>query len=148
MPVVNQGCGFFFGADQNRDNQVMTFDIQKARATLEMRRIKREENLRTLVIKARADAECIIAMLREKYQPRRIYQWGSLLQPSRFREWSDIDIALEGLQDPLDGLRALDEASDLTSFPVDIVELERIHPLHAQTIRENGKLVYETDWRF
>ncbi len=29
--------------------------------------------------------------------PVRIFQWGSVLHPERFREWSDIDFALEGL---------------------------------------------------
>ena len=69
-------------------------------------------------------------------------QWGSLLRPGGFREWSDIDIAMEGLNDPLDGLRAADDASVLTEFPVDIVELDRIDPRHAETILREGKVVY------
>jgi predicted nucleotidyltransferase len=81
----------------------------------------------------------------EHYQPRRIYQWGSLLEPNGFREWSDLDFAVEGLGGPLDGLRAADEASNLTQFPVDLVDLERIHPLHAESIRANGRLIHERD---
>jgi hypothetical protein len=43
------------------------------------------------------------------------------------------------------GLHALDDACKLTRFPVDLVEMERIHPAHAETIRKEGKLVYERD---
>ncbi len=82
-------------------------------------------------------------MLVKKYRPLRIVQWGSLLRPGGVREWSDIDIAMEGLNDPLDGLRAADDASALTEFPVDIVELDRIDPRHAETILREGKVVYE-----
>jgi len=59
------------------------------------------------------------------------------------RDASDIDIAVEDLHDPLAGLRALDDASELTSFPVDIVELDRIDRRHAETILSEGKVVYE-----
>ncbi len=97
-----------------------------------------------LAARAQADLQRIIPMLIERYKPRRIYQWGSLLTPARFREWSDIDIALEGLEGPLTGLKAADEAQRLTDFPVDLVELERIHPLHAQSIREHGRIIYES----
>ncbi len=82
-------------------------------------------------------------MLVADFDPRRIYQWGSLLTPERFREWSDVDLALAGLTNPLAGLRALDVAGGLTRFPLDLVELERIHPPHAETIRQTGKLIYE-----
>jgi len=121
----------------------MAFNIQKARENLRKRRRERQADLQALFIRACEDAKSIVEMLIEKYHPHRIYQWGSLLTPSRFREWSDIDIAVEGLEGPLDGLHALDDACLLTGFPVDIVEIERIHPEHAHTIRAEGKLVYE-----
>jgi len=121
----------------------MAFNVRKARENLQRRRKERQADLHALFIRAGKDAKRIVAMLIEKYHPHRIYQWGSLLNPLRFREWSDIDIAVEGLDGPLDGLHAIDDACLLTKFPVDIVELERIHPEHAQTIRAEGKLVYE-----
>ena len=121
----------------------MSFDLEKSRRNLQNRREKRRGDLHALFLQAGKDAKRIVTMLIDKYHPRRIYQWGSLLHPSRFREWSDIDIAVEGLDSPLDGLHAIDDALLLTSFPVDIVELERIHPEHARTIRSEGKLVHE-----
>ena len=121
----------------------MTVDVATTRAFLEKRAARRRERLRALAADAQADCDRIVHMLVADFDPRRIYQWGSLLTPERFREWSDIDLALEGLTDPLAGLRALDAACGLTRFPVDLVELERIHPLHAETIRQTGKLIYE-----
>ena len=119
------------------------FDAAAARETLRRRREERFRDLERLEADAAADAAAIIGMLVERYQPRRIYQWGSLTRAGAFREWSDIDIALEGLEDPLDGLRAMDDAAQLTRFPVDLVELERIDPRHAADIRTRGTLVYE-----
>ena|GEM_PF-398511 len=121
----------------------MAFDIVAAREHLAHREQERTRRLQALEAQARKDAETIIAMLIEKYRPSRIVQWGSLLRAGRFREWSDIDIAVEDLHDPLAGLRALDDASELTSFPVDIVELDRIDRRHAETILSEGKVVYE-----
>jgi predicted nucleotidyltransferase len=120
----------------------MAFDTAAAREHLARRNRERTRRLNDLQEQARNDADRIIAMLVEKYRPLRIVQWGSLLRPGGFREWSDIDIAMEGLNDPLDGLRAADDASALTEFPVDIVELDRIDPRHAETILREGKVVY------
>ncbi len=62
-----------------------------------------------------------------------------------FTELSDIDIALEGITAPEDFFALLGDAKELTSFPLDIVQLEKIHPLHAQSIRKRGKLIYESE---
>ena len=121
----------------------MTFDIQAAKKTIQQRVLERRRHLNALAELAIRDAERITAMLIERFNPLRIYQWGSLLTPSCFREWSDIDFAVEGLEDPLAGLRAADEASRMTEFSVDLVEMERIHPRHAESIRKQGKLIYE-----
>ena len=121
----------------------MTFDIQAAKKSIRQRALERRRHLNALTGLAIRDAERITAMLIERFKPVRIYQWGSLLTPSCFREWSDIDFAVEGLKDPLAGLRAADEAGRMTDFTVDLVEMERIHSRHAESIRKQGKLVYE-----
>ena len=120
-----------------------TFDIDQARQTLQRRAARRRQRLGALEQTAHQDVRVIVEILISRYRPKRIYQWGSLLHPGRFREWSDIDIALEGLSDPLDGLRAADAAGDVTRFPVDLVELDRIDPRHARDIRNEGRLLYE-----
>ena len=116
-------------------NKTQTFDVEAARQALARRGADRQKRERGLASEAQADFCRICEMLVSKYRPRRIYQWGSLLQPERFQEISDIDIAIEGLEDPLAGLHALDDACQLTRFPVDLVEIERIHTAHAKTIR-------------
>ena len=121
----------------------MTVSVIEARGFLDRRARADRERRRALAVEAEADAGRIVRMLIDDYAPSRIYRWGSLLQPECFREWSDIDVAVEGLHDPLAGLHALDDACKLTHFPVDLVELERIHPLHAETIRKSGVLVHE-----
>jgi len=123
----------------------MAFDIEAARRNLLHREKDRKRQLDSLYERAVSDFDMIVSHLISTYDPTHIYQWGSLLHRKRFREWSDIDIALEGLSHPLAGLRAASDAQEMTDLPVDLVELERIHPLHAQTIRSDGRLVYERE---
>jgi len=122
-------------------------ELQQIRRFLEKKRQRRDENRRKLYLAARADFQKIIEMIIRKYQPKRIYQWGSLLNERHFTELSDIDIALEGINAPEDFFALLGDAEELTSFPLDIVQLEKIHPLHAQSIRKRGKLIYESECR-
>jgi predicted nucleotidyltransferase len=114
-----------------------------ARAFLQKRERQRAGRRRRRWELARRDAARIVSLIIEKYAPRRVYQWGSLLDPERFSEISDIDIAVEGLGGPERYFQLLGEADELTELPLDLVELERIHPLHAEGIRRKGKLVYE-----
>ena len=46
-----------------------------------------------------SDSGAIVDMIVRKYQPVRVYQWGSVLRPGGFRDYSDIDIAVEGIAD-------------------------------------------------
>ena len=121
----------------------MAFDIEAARLNLRDREKARQRQLDSLYERAVSDFEKIVLHLISKYDPIRIFQWGSLLHRERFREWSDIDIALEGLSHPLAGLSAASDAQEMTELPVDLVELERIHPLNAQSIRSDARLVFE-----
>ena len=123
----------------------ISFDKEKTRRFLREREEKREAELTRLFEKAQRDFSKVVDLIKEKYRPKRIYTWGSLLDRKTFSKISDIDIAVEGLAGPMEGLHAKSDAEDLTDFPVDLVELERIHPLHAETIRKRGKLIYERE---
>jgi predicted nucleotidyltransferase len=116
---------------------------EQAKSNLERR--SREEKLAegALFEQAASDARAIIKMIAERYRPRRIYQWGSLLAPGDFRDYSDIDIAVEGLDSAERFFALYRDAEALTRFPLDLVELEKIEPIHAETIRQKGKIVYE-----
>lgn len=89
------------------------------------------------------DAAKIIDAIAESAQPLRIYQWGSLLVRRRFRSYSDIDIAVEGIEDPVAWSAVEKLAWEATDFPIDLVQLEHIEPEYAELIRRKGRAVYE-----
>lgn len=90
---------------------------------------------------AEKDAENIIEMIIQKYYPKQIIQWGSLLEPKHFSEASDIDLAIVGL-DSLAFMRLLAEAEDMTQFPLDLIQFELIHPSFQKIILMKGKVIY------
>lgn len=98
---------------------------------------------RQLHAEAQRDAEAIVEMIIRRFEPRRLVQWGSVLQGDQFREYSDIDIAIEGITDPETFFEILDAAESMTRFPVDIVQLEHLEPAYRDLIMEKGRVVYE-----
>lgn len=110
---------------------------------LKKRELARQERLDTAFQQARSDFERIFAVIIKDFRPQAVWQWGSLLDRKRFSEISDIDIALEGLADPHAIFDICSRAEDMTDFPVDIVELEKIVPEYASLIRKKGKKIYE-----
>ena len=60
-----------------------------------------------------------------------------------FADYSDIDIALEGMGSIENVMELERVAEGMTEFPLDIVEIEKISATHADSIRSQGKLVYE-----
>lgn len=118
-------------------------DIKKVRANLKKKREIAEKRNHELLQAARADFAGIVEMLIRDYHPRLVYQWGSLLHENEFSEISDIDIAIEADLDPKSFFAMLTRAQSMTTFPLDLVELDKIHPLHAESIRKRGRLIYE-----
>ena len=118
-------------------------DIAPYRAFWEEKQKARQQRLDVSYAEAVADFERITAFIIEKYNPNRIWQWGSLLHRKHFSEISDIDIALEGL-DSFETYAAIwAEVSEMTTFSVDLIEMERIGLENANHIREFGRMVYE-----
>jgi hypothetical protein len=118
-------------------------DLEKVRDFLKAKEEKRRSLLRRRWEEARRDFDRIVKYIAETYAPRRIYQWGSLLDFSRFSEISDIDIALEGISGPEEFFAILGDAMKMTDFPLDILEIEKLDPETAEGIRGRGMLVYE-----
>ena len=112
------------------------------RAFQARKRAEKKRRRIELFEKANRDFQRIVAMIIKKYQPTRLYQWGSLLDQNKFKEYSDIDIAVEGITEPKKIFALLDDADRMTEFPVDIVTLESIHSLHANSIRTKGVIIY------
>jgi len=73
---------------------------------------------------------------------RRMYLFGSLAD-GNFRSFSDIDIALEGLEDK-DHYRAFLAAEEIARpFRLDLVLLEETPPSLQRKVRERGVVIYE-----
>ncbi len=117
------------------------FDYALARQRIEERQLRRRDANLALWQDAERDARQIVAMIVARYEPARIYQWGSVLQPKKFTAMSDIDIAIEGI-DSIRMLSVLADAEELTRFPLDIVRLESVEPAFRRAILKKGTVVY------
>ncbi len=104
---------------------------------------RRRRRLEQRLAEARKDASRIIEHLERTYAPRRIYQWGSLVDPKHFSEISDIDIGVEGLSGPEQYFAMLGDAMRMTRFPIDLLELDKLSKETADQIRRRSRLVYE-----
>ncbi len=123
--------------------QSTNINIDAARAFQKKKRQVRRDKLGLRYRDALNDFQQIVDMIANKYKPKKIYQWGSLLNKEDFSEISDIDIAVEGLPDAQSYFNMLADAEKRTSFPLDIVEMESVHELHKNMIIQKGVLVYE-----
>ena len=120
----------------------MTVDPAQTIAFLRRREANRQHALDERFRTAWEEFHAIVEMIAVEFAPRRIWQWGSLLHRPRFSERSDIDIALEGLGSAERLFQLYARAEELSTFPLDIVELERIEPEYAHLIRTTGRLVH------
>lgn len=128
----------------NRSNLKMkNFDYAKARKFLEEKERDKKQSLDERFNQARKDFERITKFIIERYNPKRIYQWGSLMNRKHFAEFSDIDIALEGITSAEQLFEMYGAIMDMTDFSIDLVQLEKIEPEFAELIKKKGKIVYE-----
>jgi len=118
-------------------------NIEKARKNLDKAYKKRRKQVTERYNCASADCRAIVDMIVKRYHPTRIIQWGSLLSPGQFKEYSDIDLAVEGITEAEIFFKLLGDAMQLTRFPLDIVQMEKIEPEFAESIMQKGKVVYE-----
>jgi predicted nucleotidyltransferase len=118
-------------------------DVAVMRAFIRKTRAKEQRALAERLKQARTDAARIIAYIAEHYRPSRIYQWGSLLHPEQFQRISDIDIAVEGIEDCKVFDRLVGECTRMTDLPLDIVRLEDVHPRYRSDIVQHGVASYE-----
>ena len=120
------------------------FDFGQARVYLLQRQQEKTAFRHQRFEAAWHDFREIVTLLIEHYHPRRIYQWGSLLNEATFSEISDIDIAVEGHFPPEIFFAMVREAEQRTSFSLDFVDLNKMEPEFADIIRAKGRLVYES----
>jgi len=118
------------------------FDMDAARKFQRNKLKRQQEALDERFKRATCDFDTICQMIIREFQPKAIYQWGSLLDREKFSGISDIDIAVEGITDAQDYFTLLRIADEMTEFPIDIVQLEKIHPLHSDMIIKRGVQIY------
>lgn len=121
----------------------MTSEVERARMRTRLQRLGDQRNaaLADRLLRARADFDNIVDHIWLHYRVERIWQWGSLLHERHFSEHSDIDIALEGVASAADYFAIIADAEARTELPVHVVELDKLHPAFAETIREQGRVV-------
>ena len=106
---------------------------------------EREAQLRTQerAARARAAAETCAAYLAEHHDVRRVWLFGSLVQPLRAHAQTDIDLAVEGLA-PADYFMALAGLYTLvdTGVEIDLVPIETAQPLVSKRIFSEGEILY------
>lgn len=117
--------------------------IARARERLETRARERAGRREVMRHRALQEAEAIVAMIATRYRPARIYQWGSVLRPGGFRDYSDVDVAVEGIDGARTFFAMLADTQAMTRLPLDLVQVERIAPEHTDEIRQHGRVVYE-----
>lgn len=76
-------------------NKVSKFNLEKSKEFVINKQKLIADEKRSLFKKAWEDFDKIVDMLINEYNPKRIYQWGSLLEEKHFSKISDIDIAEE-----------------------------------------------------
>ena len=118
-------------------------DLERVRAFLKAKEERRQARIDALFERATREAAAIVAQIARELKPRRIYQWGSLLDRARFTEISDIDIAVEGLRGPEEFFHAVGIALDGATVHADVVEMEKLPADVADYIRRRGRVVHE-----
>ncbi|HEX9975389.1 MAG TPA: nucleotidyltransferase domain-containing protein [bacterium] len=119
------------------------FDYKKARQFLEKKEQDRKQFLDKKFNQACQDFKKIIDFIILKYNPKKIYQWGSLLNREHFSEISDIDIALEGITSAEQLFEIYGAIMNMSDFSIDLIQIEKIEPEFAELIIKNGRVVYE-----
>jgi len=121
---------------------VSKFDIEAARRFWFDKQATRERQRRARWAAACSDCQQITAMIKSEFRPKRILQWGSLLDVRHFSEASDIDLAVEGL-DVEEFFALFRWAEDLTNFPLDLLRWENLSPEVRKLLLMKGKILHE-----
>lgn len=87
---------------------------------------------------ARGVAERASALLKQSFGATKVVFFGSLAHPTRFTEWSDIDLAAWGIA-PRRYYAAVAAVMDLsTEFKIDLVDAETCPPTLREAIESEG----------
>ena len=121
------------------------FNYKKAVAFLQDKESAKKKQSDVLLNQALIDFDSIVKFIIGNYNPLRIYQWGSLLEREHFSEISDIDIGVEGIKSAQDFFSLYSDIENMTSFPVDLIQIEKIEPEFQEIIKLKGRVIYEKE---
>lgn len=118
--------------------QLTEEDLVSYRASVRERAERERVDLSEREERAWSLAREAAALLRERYHATRVVVFGSLAHSGCFTPWSDVDIAVSGL-DPRYTLRALGEVMDLSvDIRVNLVDVATCRPAVLEVIEARG----------
>lgn len=123
----------------------MAIDLHAAARTYRRRQEQKKTTWLERLHAMQGVASELIAHTRDAYQPIRIYQWGSLLNPRFFTMNSDIDIAVEGVVRLESWLQLEKNLFEMTDYPLDLVKWEYLLPEHREHILRRGRIVFNRE---
>ena len=115
--------------------------VSAARKMLREREAEEESARRALLAAAREDFDRTVELIVQKYRPREVWQWGSLLYPDTFTSGSDIDIGLVGVS-VTDHMEIQRLTEGTACLPLHIARLEEMDPRNVAHLKKYGKRVY------
>jgi uncharacterized protein len=84
-------------------------------------------------------ARQVADLLRRDFHAERVFVFGSLTRPGSFTEWSDVDVAADGI-DPRDTLLAMEGVGSLSDeIPVNLADLNACRASLRATIEHGGQ---------
>jgi predicted nucleotidyltransferase len=112
-------------------------ELAQYRATAQRRQAERQHRQYQRQQRGWQVAQSAAQVLKQEFGAQRVRLFGSLLEVSRVRAESDIDLAVEGLSDSR-YLEAVARLLDLSDFAVDVVQVEHATPRLCQVIEQQG----------
>lgn len=83
----------------------------------------------------------VALFLHQGYECKRIYLYGSVITDKALAPWSDIDLAIEGL-DKEKFLKAYAFFLKNSRFPIDLKPFEELDSSIKERIKKEGKVIY------
>lgn len=86
-------------------------------------------------------AKQIAYLLRQKYGANKVWVFGSLTNKEMFNQWSDIDIAVEGISNEYYYKAVAEVISFSLEYKIDMVDIFECSPLMQENIKREGILI-------
>ena len=90
------------------------------------------------------EAQRLVHLLKaEGFEFKRVYLFGSVIKDKSLSTWSDIDLAIEGLQEAM-FYKAYACLLKNSNFPVDLKPFEELEVSVKEKIKKEGWIIYES----